>query len=307
MSRKTGFIHHLWVALRHLLSGTIIGALLLYAFIFWVGSPSQWRLEKEHAVLQQRYRELNSRLDEALDVLHDIGERDDHLYRVVLQGEPIGQEARLRLSLNHARYDSLRQLSDADLVIRVEQKMDAVERQLYLQSRSFNELADLSRSKEDRLKHIPSIQPVRELDLRQLASGYGWRSDPIYGVRKFHEGMDFSANKGTAVYCTGNGRVIFSGWEQGYGMCIHISHGYGYETRFAHLNKSLVRNGQTVQRGDKIGEVGSTGKSTGPHLHYEVLLHGVPQNPAHYYYMDLTPEEYEVLLNEAENRGNVMD
>lgn len=298
---------HLISVFHHLLSGTIIGALLLYAFIFWIGSPSQWRLEREHAMLQQQYKILQQRLDDALDVLQDIGERDDNLYRVILQGEPIGREARERLQRNSQRYDSLRMLNDADLAVSVTQKMDLIDRQLALQSQSFDEVVELFHGQKDRLTHVPSIQPVKDKDLKMLASGYGYRIDPIYNVQKFHAGMDFSAAKGTDVFATGDGRVVSSGWDQGYGLCIDIDHGYGYMTKYAHLSKSLVRKGQAIHRGDKIGEVGSTGKSTGPHLHYEVHLNGAVQNPAHYYFMDLTPEQYEELLTKAENLGQTMD
>lgn len=298
---------HFYTVVRHLLSGTIIGAILLYAFIFYIGSPSQWRLEREHELLKQHYNVLNARLDEALDVLDDIGQRDDNMYRVVLQGDPIGQDARNRLVKNTRRYDSLMQLSDAELVVSVAQKMDLVERQLNRQSRSFDELVELFRTKEDRLRHIPSIQPVADKNLRYMASGYGWRIDPVYFVRKFHEGMDFSAEKGTDVFVTGDGRVIRAGYNKGYGLSIDVDHGYGYTTRYAHLSKKFVNSGQIVKRGDKIGEVGSTGKATGPHLHYEVHLHGVVQNPANYYFMDLTPEQYEEMIEKSENVGRVMD
>jgi len=295
------------VVMRHLLSGTIIGALLLYAFIFWIGSPSQWRLEKEHELLKQQYQMLDARLDEALGVLEDIGQRDDNLYRIVLQGDPIGDEARNRLVRNHQRYDSLLMLSDAGLVVRVAQKMDLVERQLHRQSQSFDELVELCKTQADRLKHVPAIQPVANKDLKRMASGYGYRIDPIYHIKKFHEGMDFSAEMGTDVFVTGDGRVIQAGFDKGYGLSIMVDHGYGYVTRYAHLSKKYVNRGQSVRRGDKIGEVGSTGKSTGPHLHYEVHLRGVVQNPANYYFLDLTPEQYEQLIEMADNVGQVMD
>jgi murein DD-endopeptidase MepM/ murein hydrolase activator NlpD len=193
------------------------------------------------------------------------------------------------------------------LVLSVSRKMDLLERQLYLQSKSFDEIVALCRNQEDRLQCIPAIQPVADKNLKQVASGYGWRTDPIYNTRKFHSGMDFSANKGTDVFVTGNGRVISAGWQQGYGQCIDVDHGYGYVTRYGHLSKINVFKGRVVKRGDKIGEVGSTGKSTGPHLHYEVLLRGVPQNPADYYFMDLTPEAYDELIQRSENVGQVMD
>lgn len=305
--RKPSAWRHLLVVIRHLLSGTIIGAILLYAFIFWLGSPSEWRLEREHEILQQQYKVLNQRLNDALDVLEDIGQRDDNLYRVILQGDPIGEANRNALVKNQQRYDSLMALSDADLVVAVSQKMDVIERQLYLQSKSFDEIADLCRNQEDRLQHIPAIQPVKDKDLKYMASGYGWRIDPVYNVRKFHEGMDFSAEKGTEVFATGNGKVVQAGYDTGYGLCIVIDHGYGFTTRYAHLSKKIVNVGNLVKRGDKIGEVGSTGKSTGPHLHYEVHLRGVVQNPANYYFMDLTPEQYEEMLQKADNVGQVMD
>lgn len=305
--KKPSAWRHLFTVIRHLLSGTIIGALLLYAFIFYIGSPSQWRLEREHELLKQQYQMLNTRLNDALDVLDDIGQRDDNMYRIVLQGDPIGQDARNQMARNTQRYDSLMSLSDAELVVSVAQKMDLVERQLNLQSRSFDELVELFHSQEDRLKHIPSIQPVSDKNLKYMASGYGWRIDPVYHVRKFHEGMDFSAEKGTDVFVTGDGRVIQAGYNKGYGLSIVVDHGFGYTTRYAHLSKKFVNKGQSVKRGDKIGEVGSTGKSTGPHLHYEVHLHGAVQNPANYYYLDLTPEQYEEMIEKSDNVGQVMD
>lgn len=292
---------------RHLLSGTLIGAALLYTFIFFVGSPSQWRLEKENELLQKRYSQLNMRLDEALEVLEDIGERDDNFYRVILQGEPLGSAGRKALVGNRQRYDSLLQLNDADLVITVSRKMDAIERQLYLQTKSFDEVVELFRTQEGRLRHIPAIQPVPDKNLKYMASGYGWRIDPIYHIRKHHDGMDFSANVGTDVFATGDGKVIKAGYNKGYGLCIDVDHGYGYMTRYAHLSKKLVGVGRQVKRGDKIGEVGSTGKSTGPHLHYEVHYHGKVQNPANYYYMDLSPEQYEEMIEKLENVGQAMD
>ena len=140
-----------------------------------------------------------------------------------------------------------------------------------------------------------------------MASGYGYRRDPIYGTSKFHEGMDFSSPIGTPVYATGNGTVTNASWKSQYGNLIEISHGYNSTTRYAHLSEILVKPGQAVKRGDLIGKVGNTGKSTGPHLHYEVRFRGQPQNPVNYYFYDLTPEEYDKMILEAENAGHVMD
>ena len=155
--------------------------------------------------------------------------------------------------------------------------------------------------------HIPSIMPVAESSLRKMASGYGYRVDPVYGSGKFHEGMDFSAPIGIPVYATGDGKVTDAGWNQGYGNSIDINHGYDYLTRYAHLSKIMVKKGQDIKRGDLIGLVGNTGKSTGPHLHYEVRFKGTPQNPVRFYFQDLTPEQYNDLIHEAENASHVMD
>lgn len=298
---------HLLMIVRHLLSGICIGGTFIYLFIYFVGSPGEWKLEKEHRLLLHQYMLLEARLNDALNVMSDIGQRDDNLYRMILQGEPIGENNRNAIIDNANRYDSLLSLTDAALVVSVSRKMDLLERQLYLQSRSFDEVVTLSRNQEERLRCIPAIQPVADKALRRMASGYGWRIDPIYNTRKFHSGMDFSAEQGTSVFVTGNGRVVSAGWQRGYGLCIEVEHGFGYKTRYGHLSKKNVIKGQIVKRGDKIGEVGNTGKSTASHLHYEVWLRGAAQNPINYYYLDLTPEAYDELVQRAANVGQILD
>ncbi|MDE6801913.1 MAG: M23 family metallopeptidase, partial [Muribaculaceae bacterium] len=179
---------------------------------------------------------------------------------------------------------------------------------IYTQIGSYDTLRSLAFHNQDRLSHIPSIQPVSSESLRTMASGYGRRVDPVYGTVRFHEGMDFSAPIGTPVYATGDGVVTAAGRVMsGYGNMVDIDHGFNYMTRYAHLNDVLVKPGQVVKRGDLIGRVGNTGKSTGPHLHYEVRFKGQPQNPVNYYFQDLTPEEYAEMVIEAENAGHVMD
>ena len=187
------------------------------------------------------------------------------------------------------------------------QKMDLLERQLYIQSKSFDEVLALCKKHDEMLECIPAIQPVSNKDLKQTASGYGTRIDPIYKTVKFHSGMDFSANVGTPVYATGNGVVRKAGWEGLYGNCIQIDHGFGYVTRYAHLSKIDVRVGQKVVRGETIGKVGTTGKSTGPHLHYEVMVKGQIVNPVNYYFMDLNADDYDRMVEIAANHGKVFD
>ena len=156
------------------------------------------------------------------------------------------------------------------------------------------------------MAHIPSIIPIDVKDYT-MSSGYGYRRDPVYGSTKFHAGLDFAEKNGIPVYATGDGTVTVAERKSGYGNCIDIDHGYNYLTRYAHLSEILVSPGQSVKRGDYIGKVGSTGKSTGPHLHYEVRFKDEPQNPVNYYFMDLTPEQYAEMVREAENAGHVMD
>lgn len=267
----------------------------------------------ENSRLQSQYRVLSRKVDDALIVLHDIEERDDNLYRVLLEADPYPEMAREAGFNGTNRYAELMDMSNAELVVNTSQKVDMLEKKLYMQSRSFNEVVELSREQDDKLACIPAIQPVSNRDLKRTASGYGYRSDPIYHVRTFHHGMDFSCDTGTPVYATGNGKVVYAKWQSGFGNLVEIDHGYGYKTRYAHLSKILVKEGQQVVRSEEIGLAGSTGKSTGPHVHYEVhVLDKVKNrwqdvNPINYYFMDLDAEQYEEMISLAENQGRVFD
>lgn len=239
--------------------------------------------------------------------MQGIQQRDDNLYRVILQADPVVDAVRKAGYGGTNRYEELMDMANADLVINTTQKMDMLNRQLYIQSKSFDEVVDLCKDHDEMLRCIPAIQPVSNKNLKQTASGYGMRIDPIYKTAKFHSGMDFSANIGTPVYATGNGVVKKAGWQSGYGKIIIINHGFGYETWYAHLNDYDVRVGQRVVRGEVIGEVGNTGKSTGPHLHYEVHVKGKVVNPVNYYFMDLSAEDYDKMIELAANHGKVFD
>ncbi len=290
-----------------LLPGLLLGAFTFGLFFMVAGTPFDRQTAKEKELLLKQYDILSKRLDETLKVLDDIQQRDDNLYRVMMNAEPIAHQTRRASMINKNRYEGLLNLEDAPLVVSATQKMDLLARQVYIQSNSFDEIVDLVKTQEDRLSRVPAIQPVLNKDLKRTASGYGWRMDPIYQTAKFHEGMDFSADIGTPVFATGNGVVLKSGWQRGYGETIEIDHGYGYKTVYAHLSKRIARAGLRVKRGDVIGHVGNTGKSTGPHLHYEVHLNGRHKNPMHYYFLDLNPEEYDQMIQLSSNHGQVMD
>lgn len=293
--------------LRRLLFGMGLGAGSFIVLLIIFGSPSEKELRKENSRLQAQYNVLSRRMDEALGVLQDIQQRDDNLYRVIFMADPISPAIRQAGYGGTNRYQQLMDMADAKLVINTTQKMDLLSKQLYIQSKSFDDVVEMCKNHDQMLKCIPAIQPISNKDLRRTASGYGTRIDPIYGTTKFHAGMDFSAPLGTDVYATGDGTVVKVGWETGYGNTVEIDHGFGYMTRYAHLQEFKTHVGKKVVRGEVIAGVGSTGKSTGPHLHYEVHVKGEVVNPVNYYFMDLSAEDYENMIQLAANHGKVFD
>ncbi len=301
-SFRSRFLRILLFAGSSLLSGAVLYVLAFYLF----GTPTEDSLRRENAMLKSQYNVLNRRLDNSLKIMGDIQNRDDNFYRVMMQMEPMSRSQRFAGLDNEKRYREIQKLPDAGLVKLLTQRLDLFDRQLYAQSISFDQLRIEAGRQKEKIARIPSIIPIDIKDYT-MSSGYGYRRDPVYGSTKFHAGLDFAAKTGTPVYATGDGTVEVAERKSGYGNCIDISHGYNYLTRYAHLSEILVAPGQEVKRGDLIGKVGSTGKSTGPHLHYEVRFKDEPQNPVNYYFMDVSPEQYAEMVREAENAGHVMD
>lgn len=294
--------------LRNILFFVILGVAGYFATVLILGTPeSADDLRAENARLRAQYSVLSQRMDEAMDVMADIRQRDDNLYRVMFMAEPVSGDVRNATYSGTNRYEDFEDLSNAELVIATTQKMDVLSRQLYIQSQSFDEVVEFYKNHEDMLRHLPAIQPVSNKDLKRTASGYGYRIHPIYQTRIFHDGMDFSCDIGTPVYATADGVVKKAKWESGYGYIVTIDHGYGYETRYAHLKSFNVKRGQRVVRGETIALSGNSGRSTGPHVHYEVLQRGRPVNPANYYFMDLDSDQYDEMIRMAENHGKVLD
>lgn len=286
---------------------SMIGGVLMYFFLTMIyGTPTEANLRRENLALKSQYNILNRRLENSLKVMSDIQKRDDNFYRVMMQMEPLSHSQRYAGLDNESRYKALSKLNDSQLVTLLTQRLDQFDRQLYAQSLSFDQLRTEAGEQKNKMTHIPSIIPINMKDYT-MASGYGYRRDPVYGTTKFHEGLDFAAAQGTPVYATADGTVEVAERCSGYGNCVDIEHGYNYLTRYAHLSEISVKQGQSVKRGDLIGKVGSTGKSTGSHLHYEVRFKNEPQNPVNYYFMDITPEQYADMIQEAENAGHVMD
>lgn len=294
--------------LRNVTIFLALGFMGYFINVLILGTPeSVADLREENTNLEAQYRVLSQRLNESLEVMEDIRQRDDNLYRVMFMAEPVSSDVRNATYTGTNRYEEFEKLENAELVIATTQKMDMLARQLYIQSQSFDEVVEFYKNHEDMLSHLPAIQPVANKDLKRMASGYGYRIHPIYQTRIFHEGMDFSCDIGTPVYATADGVIKKARWEKGYGYLITIDHGYGYETRYAHLKSFNVKPGQKVIRGETIALSGNTGRSSGPHVHYEVLQKGRPVNPANYYFMDLDDEQYDEMIRMAENHGKVLD
>jgi murein DD-endopeptidase MepM/ murein hydrolase activator NlpD len=280
----------------YILSGIVLGVVFLYLFLVFFPSPREKQLLREKEAMQSQMETLNRQVDQMQIVMTDLQQRDDNLYRVLFGAEPIPLNIRQGTQRKISYYEEIAQMTNSQLSADLSLKVDVLEKELYVQAKSYDEVLELAKTQEIRMENIPAIQPVLNKDLKRVASGYGVRIDPVYHVRKFHQGMDFTAPTGTEVFATGNAKVSFVGWKQGYGNTVILDHGFGYQTLYAHLFKALVRKGQKVRRSDIIALVGNTGKSTGPHLHYEVRLHGQPVDPRNYYFMDLSPEEYDKMI-----------
>lgn len=288
---------------------TLILSLFFGFFIAYrIESPKEVALKKELSELKSEYKNIQERIELIDKVAEVIKKRDEDLYRTALGASTFPEELRLMGVGGSDAYASYRNKTNSELLIQTLSKMDKVERKLHAQSLSFKELASLAKEQEKRLASLPAIQPVSNKDLRRTASGYGWRNDPVYGTRKMHWGIDFTAETGTDVYATGDGVVeVVATNNWGYGREIVINHGFGYKTRYAHLSEFLVKPGDTVKRGDRIGLVGNSGKSTGPHLHYEVEKNGQKVNPVNFFHSDLTPEQYEEIIKISTNSFKAMD
>ncbi len=286
--------------------GIAIGIVFYFCAFYLFDSPTETNLREENRELKERYAVLNRRLDVSLRVMEDIRKRDDNFYRVMMQMDPVGDTRRYAGLDNEEKYQELRKMSDASIVEEVNRNMDLLERELYSQSKSFDELRSQAVAAKVRMAHVPQIIPL-DYSTATIASGFGYRRKPGYGVMKFHSGMDFAAKPGTPVLATADGTVKDAGQDSQNGNHISIDHGYEYQTEYNHLSQISVKPGDRVKRGDQIGKVGSTGRSLGPHLHYEVLFKGEPQNPVDFFFMDLSADEYKKMIQTADNNGYVMD
>lgn len=289
-------------------SSLAFAVVLVVVILNFYETPQSRTLRRENQRLFTQYKLMQKDLDNIEKVLSDMQQRDDNIYRVIFETDPIPTSIRNAGFGGANKYAHLESMDNNELVITTARRLDILAKQAYVQSKSYEEVMKMALNKEKMLAAIPSIQPVANKDLKNTASGWGYRIHPVYKIRKFHYGMDFTAPTGTEVYATGDGSVEEATDEHsGYGKMITLNHGYGYKTVYAHLSRYNVRAGQKVKRGEIIGYVGSTGISTAPHLHYEVHKNGEPVNPQYFYYMDLTPQEYERMIAISSNMGQSFD
>jgi len=293
-------------ALLFLAASGLFGFLCFVALLNtpYFETPKDKLQAREIENMKLQYEILNRRMDQVNEVLANVEDRDNNLYRVYFNASPIPEEQRKAGFGGVNRYKELEGYNNSELVINTTKRLDVISKELAVQSRSLDEIAKLAKDKEKLLAAIPAIQPVKNEDLRAVASGFGYRSDPFTKIRKFHAGMDFSAKTGTPIYATGDGVVtVADNRSSGYGNHIVIRHGFGYETLYGHLSKYKVKAGQRVKRGDVIGYVGSTGRSEAPHLHYEVHKNGEVINPINFYYGNISAKEY-ILISKLANQEN---
>lgn len=285
-----------------LLASALLGVLFFFVIQLVIDSPKEKSLKRELDEVLLTYEQLDERLNKLMLVVGNMEKRDDEIYRVIFESEPPPAEIRLSgLAGGALRYESIQDLSNGVLLEKTSRKVDELTKRIAIQSESLDELASLANNKEALLDALPAIRPVKDQPGTRFSSGFGYRIHPIYKVRKKHPGVDFSAKKGTPIYASADGIVIsndiFGG--RGFGKHITISHGFGYHTLYAHMDKAIKKRGQRVKRGDLIGYIGNTGLSTAPHLHYEVIKNGRRVNPINYFFNDLSPTQYDDLVRSA--------
>lgn len=308
IERKKG--RRLGIVLLGILAPFLAGFLLLLVYfnIPGIETPKEKALKRELENMELQFGLLNRKMNQVQTVLSEIEDRDNNIYRLYFEANPIPEEQRIAGFGGINRYQNLEGFNNSKVIIETSKRLDMLTKRVVVQSRSLDEIAALAKDKENLLASIPAIMPVKNEDLNRMASGYGWRTDPFTKVRKFHYGMDFSAPKGTPVYATGDGIVERAdNRSSGYGNHIRIDHGYGYVSLYAHLHKYNVKRGQRVRRGDLIGFVGSTGRSEGPHVHYEIFKDGEKINPLNFYYGHLSPAEFDEILQQAEHENQSLD
>lgn len=297
---KITFKERLLRFLSYLATGVVFATITILLAFKFLPSPMQKKQDRELESIKLQYDLLNRKMNQVQLVLNDLQDRDDNIYRVIFEADPIPNTIRKAGFGGSDRYKDLEGYENSELMKETTERLDRITKQLYIQSKSFDEVVKMAKNKEQLLASIPAIMPLNNKELKHMPSGYGWRTHPIYKTQEFHPGMDFTAEQGTPIYATGDGVIERAdAMAQGYGNHVVINHSYGYQTLYGHMSKIVAKLGAKVKRGELIGYVGSTGLSTGPHVHYEVIKNGEKVNPINFYYNDLSPEQYQIMLELA--------
>lgn len=308
VKQKATSKERLYKVLTMLASGLFFTAVVLGLAYTFLESPKEKILKREIAQYKLQFSIMNDRVDQLEKVAMDLEDRDDDIYRVIFEAEPISDNIRKGGIGGTDRYARLEGYHNSELLVETAKKVDGLANKLYIQSKSFDEVFAMAKNKEKMLAALPAIQPVSNKTLKRISSYYGYRTDPFYKVRKFHEGIDFSAPVGTPIYAPGDGVVkAVKNSHRGYGNRLVIDHGFNYQTTYAHMKSFDVKRGDIVKRGQLIGHVGNTGKSTAPHLHYEVRKNGRAVNPIYYFFNDITPEQFEKMITLSKRPSQSMD
>ncbi|MBS1647798.1 MAG: M23 family metallopeptidase [Bacteroidetes bacterium] len=294
--------------LSYLATGTVFATITILLAYRFIDSPKEKQLNREIEKLQLQYDLLNQKMSMAQTVLGDLQDRDNNIYRVIFETDPIPNSIRKAGFGGSERYKSLEGFESSDLMKETSKKLDVLLKQLYIQSKSFDDVLKLAKNKEQMLSSIPAIMPLNIKSIIHQPGGFGWRTHPIYKTQELHPGMDFPAAEGTPIYATGDGVVTQADAAlQGYGNHVVIDHSFGYQTLYGHMSKINVRAGQKIKRGELVGLVGSTGLSTAPHLHYEVIKNNQKINPINFYYNDLSPDQYQQMLQASQQSSQSFD
>lgn len=283
------------------IAASIVTGILIFAITFrYIDSPKEKLLRQQNDDLRQNYRVMEERIKQLQLQMDEIANRDNYVYRSIFESNPIPDSARVKEMEKKKEVQLVQSMGESELVTSMASQLNNLSLRMAYQLKSFNAIENMVKNKEKLIAAIPSIQPISNRNLNRVASGFGYRIDPIYKDRRLHAGLDFTAPIGTPIYAAADGVIKDAGFNTGgYGNRVVVNHGFGYETLYAHMVRIKARVGTRVKRGEVIGYVGTSGKSTGPHLHYEVHKNGTPLDPIYYFYNDLTPAQFDRILKLA--------
>jgi len=290
-------------------SASVVTALILVSLAYkYFPSANEKKLMQKNDALKDDYFVMNEKVKKLQEQMGNLEKRDNDVYRAIFEANPIPDSARAKALAQQEEIKLVSSMDQDNLATSIANTLNNLSARIDYQTKSYQTIDGFIKNKEQLLSCTPAIQPVSNKDLKRIASGFGYRIDPVYKTTKFHAGLDFAASVGTPIYATANGTVEVAGnTGNGYGIHVLINNGYGYSTLFGHMFRVKVRPGQKVKRGEVIGWVGNTGKSTGPHCHYEVHRNGDPVDPVYYFYNDITPEQYDRLLKLASSSNQSFD